>query len=69
MTTGEFRTTPDISANTAQFQAFADGKGDQTQQWERATGAPARNPARLALLIVAVLVVVAIIAILAVTFG
>jgi hypothetical protein len=61
MTTGEFRATPDISANTAQFQAFAASQGE----W--AATAPARNHTRLALLILAVVAVVAIIAVLAVT--
>jgi hypothetical protein len=49
MTTGEFRATPDISANTAQFQAFAAGR-EQTGQW--AATAPARNHTRLAVLAV-----------------
>jgi len=66
MTTGEFRAAPDASASTAQFQAFAAGKGDQTAQFAAAT-APSRNPTRLALLILAVVAVVAIIAVLAVT--
>jgi hypothetical protein len=64
MTTGEFRAQPDISANTAQFQAFAAGR-EQTGQW--AATAPARNHTRLALLILAVVAVVVIIAVLAVT--
>jgi hypothetical protein len=68
MTTGEFRATPDISASTAQFQAFAADKGGQTQQWA-AVDAPGRRPTRLALLILGVVVVVAVIAILAVTLG
>jgi len=67
MTTGEFRATPDISASTAQFQAFAAEQGEQTGQW--AATSPARNPTRLALLILAVVAVVAIIAVLAVTLG
>jgi hypothetical protein len=67
ITTGEFRATPDVSASTAQFQAFAAEKGDQTAQWERDTGARSRT--RLGILILAVVVVVAIIAILAVTLG
>jgi hypothetical protein len=66
MTTGEFRATPDISASTAQFQAFAASQGEQTGQWAAAT-APSRNPTRLALLILAVVAVVVIIAVLAVT--
>ncbi|MGH3305165.1 MAG: hypothetical protein ACRDOK_26555 [Streptosporangiaceae bacterium] len=67
ITTGEFRATPDISANTAQFQAFAAEQGEQTGQWE--TDAPARSRTRLGVLILAVVVIVAIIAILAVTLG
>jgi len=65
MTTGEFRAAPDISASTAQFQAFA-AEREQTGQWAAAT-APARNHKRLALLIGAVVAVVVIIAVLAVT--
>jgi hypothetical protein len=65
MTTGEFRAAPDISASTAQFQAFAAEPGEQTRQW--AVPTPGRNPTRLALLILAVVAVVAIIAVLAVT--
>jgi len=65
MTTGEFRATPDVSASTAQFQAFAADKGEQTGQW--AATAHSRNPTRLALLILAVVAVVVIIAVLAVT--
>jgi hypothetical protein len=68
LTTGEFRATPDISASTAQFKAFAAEQGDdQTGQWEKAT--EARSRTRLGILILAVVIVVAIIAILAVTLG
>ncbi len=67
ITTGEFRATPDVSASTAQFQAFAAEQGEQTGQWERDTAARSRT--RLSILILAVVVVVAIIAILAVTLG
>jgi hypothetical protein len=66
-TTGEFRATPDASASTAQFKAFAAEQGDQTGQWDR--DAPARSRTRLGILILAVVVVVAIIAILAVTLS
>ena len=66
-TTGEFRATPDISASTAQFKAFAAEQGDQTAQWDTET--PPRNRTRLGILILAVVVVVVIIAILAVTLG
>ncbi|HXZ63240.1 MAG TPA: hypothetical protein VEH05_00800 [Streptosporangiaceae bacterium] len=68
ITTGEFRATPDISASTAQFKAFAAGQGEQTGQWDL-EAAPARSRTRLAVLILAVVVVVAIIAILAVTLS
>jgi hypothetical protein len=67
ITTGEFRATPDISASTAQFKAFAGEQTEQTGQW--AVDGPARSRARLGILILAVVVVVAIIAILAVTLG
>ncbi len=67
ITTGEFRATPDISASTAQFKAFAAENGEQTGQWD--AEAPARRRTRLGVLILAVVVVVAIIAILAVTLG
>jgi hypothetical protein len=67
ITTGEFRATPDISASTAQFQAFAADKAETTQQW--ASPAADRSPARIALLIAAVVVVLAIIAILGATLG
>lgn len=69
MTTDEFRATPDVSASTAQFQAFAARQsGDQTRQWA-AIDAHGRSRTRLALLILAVVIVVAVIAILAVTLG
>jgi hypothetical protein len=62
MTTGEFRAAPDLSANTAEFRAFADrGTADSAAPWEMKT--PARNVGRLALVVVLVAVVLAIIAI------
>jgi hypothetical protein len=64
MTTGEFRVAPDVSASTAQFQAFAEDRSGDTRTWDAAT-APARNPARIGMLVGAV-VVVAIIVILVV---
>jgi hypothetical protein len=67
LTTGEFRATPDISASTAQFKAFAAEQGEQTGQWDADT--TARSRTRLGILILAVVVLVAIIAILAVTLG
>jgi hypothetical protein len=63
MTTGEFRSAPDISASTAQFQAFAEDRPDATGTW--GATAPGRSPAKVAILAVGVLVVLAIIAIVA----
>jgi hypothetical protein len=60
MTTGEFRAAPDLSANTGQFRAFADGQPED-QPWDMK--APGRSVARLAGIIIAVAVVLAIIAI------
>ena len=61
MTTGEFRQARDISASTAQFRAFAE---DGTQgDWE--ASAPARSPAKIAMLIVLVIIVLAIVAFIA----
>jgi hypothetical protein len=60
MTTGEFRTTQDISANTGQFRAFANGQADESP-WDMK--APGRNVAKLAGVAVLVAVVLAIIAI------
>jgi hypothetical protein len=59
MTTGEFRVAPDISASTAQFQAFADSR-PQSGQWSVPAAAPARNPRRLTGVIVAAVVVLVI---------
>jgi hypothetical protein len=66
LTTGEFRATPDVSASTAQFQAFAEERPDDTRTWDVPT--PARSSAKIAMLIGAV-VVVAIIVILVVALG
>ena len=62
LSTGEFRATPDVSASTAQFQAFAEADGDQERPWEMA--APGRSVAKMAMIIVIVAVVLAAIAIL-----
>jgi len=67
MSTGEFRATPDTSANTAQFQAFAAAQGEPTAQWTLA--APLRGRARRGLMIAAVVVLAAIIVILAVALA
>jgi hypothetical protein len=66
MSTGEFRATPDISASTAQFRAFAEDRSEVTGTW--GAGAPGRSPAKIAML-VGVIVGVAIIAVLAFTLG
>jgi hypothetical protein len=65
MTTGEFRVAPDISASTAQFRAFAED--EPAAAWDGA--APARSPARIAMLVAGVIVILAIIAILGATLG
>jgi hypothetical protein len=65
MSTGEFRATPDVSASTAQFQAFADSDAEPERPWNMA--APGRSVAKMAMLVVIVAVVLAAIAILVVT--
>jgi len=67
LTTGEFRAAPDISASTAQFRAFAEDRSEVTGTWD--AGAPARNPAKIAMLVAGVVVILAIIAILGATLG
>jgi hypothetical protein len=67
ITTGEFRTTPDASASTAQFRAFAERDGEPERPWDM--GAPGRSVAKMAVLVVAVAVVLAVIAILIVTLA
>jgi cytochrome b len=66
MTTGEFRAAPDISASTAQFQAFAEERSEVTGTWKAAV--PGRNPAKVAMLVGGI-VVLAIIVILVVALG
>jgi hypothetical protein len=61
MNTGEFRATPDVSASTAQFRAFADNEGDAGRPWDM--GAPGRSVAKMAVIVVIVAVVLAAIAI------
>ena len=66
MSTGEFRATPDISASTAQFQAFAESEA------ERGSGAglaASSATSRTTLLIVGAVVVLAAIVILIATVG
>jgi hypothetical protein len=60
LSTGEFRVAPDISANTAQFQAFASAT-EPDQAWDR--GSDGRNGSKIALIIIGVIVLLAIIAI------
>ena len=62
ITTGEFRATPDASASTAEFRAFAEDGGEPGRPWEM--GAPGRSVARMAVLIVGVAVVLALVALL-----
>jgi hypothetical protein len=62
ISTGEFRATPDVSASTAQFQAFAEDSSEPGRPWEM--GAPGRSVARMALLILGVAVVLALVALL-----
>jgi hypothetical protein len=64
MTTGEFRATPDSSASTAQFRAFAESESVEERPWDMA--APGRSIAKMALVVVIVAVVLAAIAILVV---
>ena len=66
ISTGEFRAAPDTSANTAQFQAFAQ-QGEPTAEWT--LSAPGRSQARLGLLIAGLVVLVALIVIIAVTLA
>jgi hypothetical protein len=65
ISTGEFRATPDVSANTAQFQAFADEEAEVGRPWDM--GVPGRSVAKMVTLVVVVAVVLAAIAILVVT--
>jgi hypothetical protein len=65
MSTGEFRATPDVSASTAQFQAFAEREAEPERPWDM--GVPGRSVAKMVTLVVVVAVVLAAIAILVVT--
>lgn len=67
ISTGEFRATPDVSASTAQFKAFADSDAEPERPWDM--GAPGRSVAKMAMLVVIVAVVLAAIAILVVTLA
>ena len=63
MTTGEFRAAPDVSASTAQFQAFAGRSPAESEApWEMK--APARNVGRLIALVVGIAVVLGVLAVL-----
>jgi hypothetical protein len=67
MSTGEFRATPDASASTAQFRAFAHSEAEPGRPWD--VGAPGRSVAKMTAIVVAVAVAIAVIAILIVTLG
>jgi hypothetical protein len=67
MSTGEFRAAPDASASTAQFRAFAESNADPVSPWDM--GAPSRNVARMAVIVVCVAVLIALVAILVVTLA
>jgi hypothetical protein len=60
LSTGEFRAAPDISANTAQFQAFASAT-EPDQAWDRSSANG--NGTKIALIVVGVIVLLAIIAV------
>jgi cytochrome b len=62
LTTGEFRAVPDISASTAQFQAFAGNREEPVQHVQAAV--PARSPRRMTGLIVAAVIIVLILVVL-----
>jgi hypothetical protein len=63
LTTGEFRATPDASANTAAFRAFAGKQASEAEApWEMK--APGRSVGRLVGIVVLVAIVLAILAIL-----
>jgi len=61
ISTGEFRATPDASASTAEFRAFAEREAEPGRPWDM--GAPGRSVAKMALIIVIVAIVLAAIAI------
>jgi hypothetical protein len=62
LTTGEFRATPDASANTAQFRAFAGNESSEPDApWDMK--APGRSVGRLAGIVVLVAVVLVVVAI------
>jgi hypothetical protein len=61
MNTGEFRATPDVSASTAEFRAFAEREAEPGRPWDM--GASGRSVAKMALIVVVVAVVLAAIAI------
>jgi hypothetical protein len=61
MSTGEFRATPDVSASTAEFRAFAEGEAEPGRPWDM--GASGRSVGKMALIVVVVAVVLAAIAI------
>jgi hypothetical protein len=63
ISTGEFRSRPDVSASTAEFRAFARGQNTESEPpW--AMSAPGRNVAKMAAIVVGVAVVLILIAVL-----
>ncbi len=62
LSTGEFRAAPDVSANTAQFQAFASGQ-EHDRAWDSGPGG--RNGTRIALIIIGIVILAVIIAVVA----
>jgi hypothetical protein len=61
LSTGEFRAAPDVSANTAQFQAFASAH-EPDRAWDASPARPSST--KIALIVVAAVIVLAVIAIL-----
>jgi hypothetical protein len=64
ITTGEFRATPDVSASTAQFRAFAEKSAEPGRSWDAV--ATSRSVPKMAIMIVVVVVILAAIVLLVV---
>jgi hypothetical protein len=62
ITTGEFRATPDASASTAQFRAFAEKSTEPGRPWD--AGTAGRSVPKMAIMIVVAVVILAAIALL-----
>ena len=63
LSTGEFRATPDVSANTAQFQAFASAN-EPERAWD--SGPASRNGTKIALIVIGIVILAVIIVVVAV---